>query len=82
MELDSTGNVVDKPGEPKPYGVSETEIEGSGEIRRDRRFKNMFNQLPSQRQTEQVKALMAITDWDTYLNFDAAKLGKNKSIYY
>lgn len=77
LELDSTGNVVDKPGEPKPYGVSETEIEGDGEIRRDRRFKNMFNQLPSQRQTEQVKALMPTTDWDSYLNFDAAV---NKSI--
>lgn len=77
LKLDSTGNVLDTPGEPKPYGVSETEIEGSGEIRRDRRFKNMFNQLPSQRQTEQVKALMAPTNWDAYLNMDAAV---NKSI--
>ena len=77
LEIDSKGDIVDKPGEPKPYGVSETEEAGSGEIRRDRRFKNMFNQLPSQRQTEQVRKLMTTTDWDSYLNLDAAV---NKSI--
>jgi hypothetical protein len=77
LQIDSKGDIVDKPGEPKPYGVSETEAEGSGEIRRDRRFKNMFNQLPSQRQTEQVRKLMGPTDWDSYLNLDAAV---NKSI--
>jgi hypothetical protein len=77
LELDDKGEIVDTPGEPKPYGVSETEIEGDGEIRRDRRFKNMFNQLPAQRQTEAVKKLMKETDWGDYLNFDAAV---NKSI--
>jgi len=77
LEIDKNGDIVDKPGEPKPYGVSETEEAGSGEIRRDRRFKNMFNQLPSQRQTEQVRKLMTTTDWDSYLNLDAAV---NKSI--
>jgi hypothetical protein len=77
LELDSKGEIVDKPGEPKPYGVSETEIEGTGEIRKERRFKNMFNQLPAQRQTEAVKKLMSGTDWGDFLNFDAAV---NKSI--
>lgn len=77
LQIDSSGNVVDKPGEPLPYGVAETEIEGDGEIRRDRRFKNMFNQLPATRQTEQVKALMSSTEWGDYLNFDAAV---NKSV--
>ena len=77
LEIDSKGDIVDKPGEPKPYGISETETEGDGEIRRDRRFKNMFNQLPSQRQTEQVRKLMTTTNWDAYLNLDAAV---NKSI--
>jgi hypothetical protein len=77
LEIDKNGDIVDKPGEPKPYGVSETEEAGSGEIRRDRRFKNMFNQLPSQRQTDQVRKLMPTTDWDSYLNLDAAV---NKSI--
>jgi hypothetical protein len=73
----ANGEIVDTPAEPKPFGVSETEIEGDGEIRRDRRFKNMFNQLPAQRQTDAVKALMAGTDWGDYLNFDAAV---NKSV--
>ena len=77
LQIDGKGDIVDKPGEPKPYGVSETEEAGSGEIRRDRRFKNMFNQLPSQRQTDQVRKLMPTTDWDSYLNLDAAV---NKSI--
>ena len=78
LELDaSTGEIKDTPGEPKTYGVSETEIEGDGELRRDRRFKNMFNQLPATRQTEAVKKLMKETDWGDYLNFDAAV---NKSI--
>ena len=77
LELNSSGEIVAAEGEPKPYGVSETEIEGDGEIRRDRRFKNMFNQLPAQRQTEAVKALMNTTQWGDFLNFDAAV---NKSI--
>lgn len=77
LQIDSKGNVVDKPGEPLPYGVAETEIEGDGEIRRDRRFKNMFNQLPATRQTEQVKGLMSSTEWGDFLNFDAAV---NKSV--
>lgn len=77
LEIDTKGNIADKPGEPLPFGVSETEEAGSGEIRVNRRFKNMFNQLPSQRQTDQVRKLMASTDWDSYLNLDAAV---NKSI--
>jgi hypothetical protein len=83
LEIDSKGLIVDKPGEPKPYGVSETEIESTGEdgdgsvLMRDRRFKNMFNQLPASRQTEAVKKLMGGTNSQDYLNFDAAV---NKSI--
>ena len=82
LEFDTNGDIVDKPGEPTPYGVSETEIESAGAedgsiLMRDRRFKNMFNQLPASRQTDAVKKLMTATNSQDYLNFDAAV---NKSI--
>ena len=78
LEINSTDKtIVTKAGEPRLYGVSETEVEGTGEIRRDRRFKQMFNQLPTTRQIDAVRDLMDTTQWYDFLNFDAAV---NKSI--
>lgn len=78
LEINPTDKtIVTKPGEPRLYGVSETEVEGGGEIRRDRRFKQMFNQLPTTRQIDAVRDLIDTTQWWDFLNFDAAV---NKSI--
>jgi hypothetical protein len=71
LEIDEKGNVVAELAEPKTFGVSETEEPGVDDIRRDRRFKNMFNQLPAQRQTQAVKDLMETCSWSDFLNFDA-----------
>ncbi len=73
LEINPTDKtIVTKPGEPKLYGVAETEVAGTGEIRRDRRFKQMFNQLPTTRQIDAVRDLMDNTQWYDFLNFDAA----------
>jgi hypothetical protein len=64
---------------PIPYGPSELEDESedSGAVARDRRFKNMFNDLPSFRQTEQVRLSKDRTTMYDFINFDAVV---NKSI--
>ena len=81
LELNSTGEVVGKEGEPKPYEVSETEATGNTyNVLRDRRFKNMFNQLPAQRQIDSVRALLANCNWWDFINFDAA-INKNITSY-
>ena len=59
LEIGKDGSIVAELAEPKTYGVSETEEPGVDDIRRDRRFKNMFNQLPAQRQTQSVKDLLS-----------------------
>ena len=71
LQIDKDGNILAELAEPKTFGVSETEEPGVDDIRRDRRFKNMFNQLPSQRQTQVVKDLMESCSWSDFLNFDA-----------
>ena len=71
LQIDAKGNVMAELAEPKTFGVSETEEPGVDDIRRDRRFKNMFNQLPAQRQTQVVKDLMETCSWSDFLNFDA-----------
>ena len=73
----TTKTIIAKAGEPKLYGVAETEAAGTGEIRRDRRFKQMFNQLPAQRQLDEVRKLNTKFQWWDFLNFDAVV---NKSI--
>jgi hypothetical protein len=81
LELNSTGEVIGKEGEPKPYEVSETEVAGvTYNILRDRRFKNMFNQLPAQRQIDSVRALLDKCNWWDFINFDAA-INKNITSY-
>jgi hypothetical protein len=81
LELNTKGEVVGKEGEPKPYEVSETELAGNAtNVLRDRRFKNMFNQLPAQRQIDSVRALMDKCNFWDFINFDAA-INKNITSY-
>jgi hypothetical protein len=81
LELNTKGEVVGKEGEPKPYEVSETELAGNAtNVLRDRRFKNMFNQLPAQRQIDSVRALIDKCNFSDFINFDAA-INKNITSY-
>ena len=82
LELNQkSGEVISKEGEPKPYDVSETETAGNAQnILRDRRFKNMFNQLPAQRQIDSVRALIDKCNFWDFINFDAA-INKNITSY-
>lgn len=81
LELNTKGEVVGKEGEPKPYEVSETELAGNASnVLRDRRFKNMFNQLPAQRQIDSVRALIDKCNFSDFINFDAA-INKNITSY-
>ena len=51
------------------YGESELSKEGP-ENSRDRRFKFMFNELPAQKQTNEVKNLLTEADYKDFINFD------------
>ena len=76
VEFDST---LDVDG-PYTYPVSEIEDDSdtNGTVARDRRFKNMYNLLPSFRQTEKVReTIKDRTTMYDYINFDAVT---NKSI--
>lgn len=65
---------------PEPYSVAEIEDDSdiTGTIVRDRRFKNMYNSLPSFRQTAKVReTIKDRTTMFDYINFDSVT---NKSI--
>jgi hypothetical protein len=64
---------------PYTYPVSEIEDDSdtNGTVARDRRFKNMYNLLPSFRQTERVRNTKDRTTMYDFINFDAVA---NKSI--
>lgn len=69
-----TGKVKNAAGEPLTYGTNELEEPATvaqGDILRDRRFKNMFNSLPTFRQTKVVQALKNTTTFSDFINFDA-----------
>lgn len=69
-----TGKVKNKEGEPLTYGTDELEVPAAAEqtdVLRDRRFKNMFNALPTFRQTKVVQALKDTTKFTDFINFDA-----------
>ena len=82
LQINSTnGTIIETPGEPVLYDISDTittaAIDGD-DVRRYRRFKNMFNQLPTTRQIEAVKGLLTKTrngimavQWYDFINFDA-----------
>ncbi len=78
----TTGTIIETPGEPVLYDISDTittaAIDGD-DVRRSRRFKNMFNQLPTTRQIQAVRDLLnknrngiGIVQWYDFINFDAA----------
>lgn len=78
----TTGTTIETPGEPVLYDISDTittaAIDGD-DVRRNRRFKNMFNQLPTTRQIQAVRDLLnknrngiGIVQWYDFINFDAA----------
>lgn len=69
-----TGKVKNKDGEPLTYGTDELEVPATvdqTDVLRDRRFKNMFNALPTFRQTKVVQALKDTTTYADFINFDA-----------
>jgi len=77
----TTGTIIETPGEPVLYDISETitkaAVDGD-DVRRHRRFKNMFNQLPTTRQIQAVRDLLTkgrndkqIVQWYDFINFDA-----------
>ena len=74
LQITSNGTIEEKFGEPILYDVAETLSPAAGEdVRRDRRFKNMYNQLPTSRQIKAVRDLLT-TDrvhWYDFINFDA-----------
>jgi len=80
LKLSDVQSTLDVDG-PYTYPVSEIEDDSdtNGTVARDRRFKNMYNLLPSFRQTEKVRNLIKedrTTMYD-YINFDSVA---NKSI--
>lgn len=74
LKINKNGTIEEKPDEPVLYDVADTLALSEGEdIRRDRRFKNMYNQLPTSRQIKSVRNLLG-TDkvhWYDFINFDA-----------
>jgi hypothetical protein len=69
-----TGKVKNSEGEPLTYGTNELETPATvdqTDVLRDRRFKNMFNALPTFRQTKVVQALKNTTTYADFINFDA-----------
>jgi len=81
LKINSDGTIKNVPGEPKLYDVSETISIAAvpDDVRRNRRFKNMFNQLPTTRQIQPVRDLLNKTkaggvyavQWYDFINFDA-----------
>jgi len=74
LQITGNGTIEEKFGEPILYDVAETLNPVAGDdVRRDRRFKNMYNQLPTSRQIKAVRDLLT-TDrvhWYDFINFDA-----------
>ena len=69
-----TGKVKNADGEPLTYGTDTLETPATADqvdVLRDRRFKNMFNALPTTRQTKKVQALLGTTQFSDFINFDA-----------
>ena len=55
---------------PHPYPASELEEKNGDDAARKRRFKSMFNELPSFRQTDDIKTLLDKTKSEDFINFD------------
>jgi hypothetical protein len=75
LKINSDGTIEEKEGEPILYDVAETISPAAGEdVRKNRRFKNMYNQLPTTRQIQAVRDLLTTNkvNWYDFINFDAA----------
>lgn len=75
LKITSDGTIENKPGEPILYDVADTISPAVGEdVRKNRRFKNMYNQLPTTRQIQAVRDLLTTNkvNWYDFINFDAA----------
>ena len=75
LKITSDGTIENKPGEPILYDVADTISPVVGEdVRKNRRFKNMYNQLPTTRQIRAVRDLLTTNkvNWYDFINFDAA----------
>jgi hypothetical protein len=75
LKINSDGTIEEKEGEPILYDVADTISPAVGEdVRKNRRFKNMYNQLPTTRQIEAVRDLLTTNkvNWYDFINFDAA----------
>ena len=74
LQITGNGTIEEKFGEPILYDVAETLSPVAGDdVRRDRRFKNMYNQLPTSRQIQAVRDLLTTNrvHWYDFINFDA-----------
>lgn len=82
LKINSNGTIEEKPGEPILYDIADTitTVAADGDdARRSRRFKNMYNQLPTSRQIKVVRDILnknrngiAMVQWYDFINFDAA----------
>jgi len=75
LKINSDGTIEEKEGEPILYDIADTISPAAGEdVRKNRRFKNMYNQLPTTRQIEAVRDLLTTNKvgWYDFINFDAA----------
>ena len=68
-KLDDKTKKVDKPN-PVHYYKTEQLVEKGANVAAQRRFKNMYNDLPSQRQTESIRNLIKNVNKSDFINFD------------
>lgn len=79
--VDSSTKLTTDTNGPKPYQTTELEEEGDDFlIVKNRRFKQMFNDLPAAKQTEDVKKLINDCHWHDFINFDSV-VNKTVSSY-
>jgi hypothetical protein len=68
-KLDDKTKKVDKPFEVHYYKTEDLVVKGA-DVAAQRRFKNMYNDLPSQRQTESIRNLIKNVNKSDFINFD------------
>ena len=68
-KLDDKTKGVDAPNKVHYYKTSEL-VENGANVAAQRRFKNMYNDLPSQRQTESIRNLITKVNKSDFINFD------------
>lgn len=68
-KLDDTTKGVNKPNKVHYYKTEQL-VEKGANVAAQRRFKNMYNDLPSQRQTESIRNLIKNVNKSDFINFD------------